>query len=792
MKFRLVALIVLLVSFSVSSQELHNISYNKSPLREVLKDIEKKYNVRFSFRAEITENKFVTYNESDTDLNDLLGHIRNQLNIVFKKASERYYIITENNFEDDFNLQELTEVFIKEYLTAGINKSKDGATSVSPDKLAILPGLIEPDVLQSLQILPGITSPDETASGLYIRGSTPDQNLVLWDGIKMYYSGHFFGILSAFNPYVTDKVKLTKNGSRARYGNAVSGVIDITSTPEIPEKTKIGFGSNFTHVDAYIKTPISDKVGVVVSARRSFTDVIETITFNNFSDRVFQDIVTYTTDDEDIDSTVDNNFFFADVTAKVITEISKKDKLTLSTLYTQNNLDYNIEFEDDIETSTDRLNIENQGLSLTWNRKWSDKVSFKTEAFLTNFKLDYTGDKTFFDFMEDGEKENNIKELGLSVESRIKLNEKHRINAGYQFSSNKVDYRLYSFRELFDAEPFEESLSSNNNTNTLYSEYEYGNDKLNIIAGLRADHYSVTKKRVYVQPRATLRAKLFNGAYAKAAFESKSQPVNQVVEFQSSNLGFGLENQVWALASGDSIPVQQSEQYSAGFEYNRNKWKIDIEAYYRSIDGITTNTRGFRDLSSFYTTGSTETYGIDVLVNKKINNYRTWIAYSYLKNEVTIDDFNFETGEFNNIVKLPGNYDITHNFSWSHAYNWKNLEVSLGWRIRTGRPYTKLNSITSDENFIYFNFDDTNGDRLPVYHKLDFSSTYKFKFSKEGKWKGKVGVSVLNLYNRKNVLNRRYLLGDPLDDSNTPDYEIIESDFISFGITPNFVFRVEF
>ncbi len=791
MKFRLIVFVLFFISFNVFSQELHDIDYLNIPLKDVLKDIEKKYNVRFSFKAELIDDESITLKKNNAQLIDILEIVQNQTNLFFNKVSDRYYTITKNKLVDTTDLQKLNEVYIEEYLTAGIDKNEDGSTSVSPDKLAILPGLIEPDILQSLQLLPGVISPEETASGLYIRGSTPDQNLVLWDGIKMYYSGHFFGILSAFNPYVTDKVKLTKNGSRARYGNAVAGVIDITSTPETPKKTNFGFGSNFTHADAYLKMPISDNVGVVISARRSFTDFLETITFNNYSDRVFQDIISYT-DENEVDSSVDNNFYFADFTAKIMSDISSKDKLTLSTLYTINDLEYNFEFENDIETSRDKLNIENQGLSLTWNRLWNDNFSLKTEAFFSKFQLNYTGDKTFFGFIELGDKTNNIEEIGLSFEGNIKLNKNHSINSGYQFSSNKVNYRLFSFGELFGEEAFEETLSSNNNTHTLYSEYEYNNDKFNVIAGLRADHYSVTQKKVYMQPRATVRTKLFKGGHAKVAYESKSQPVNQVVEFQSSNLGFGLENQVWALASGDSIPVQRSEQYSAGFEFNRNKWKIDVEGYYRSIEGITTNTRGFRDLSGFYTTGSTETYGIDVLVNKKINNYRTWIAYSFMKNEVTIEDFNFDTFEFDNIRKLPGNYDITHNFSWSHAYNWNNLEVSLGWSIRTGRPYTRLNSITSDENFIFLNFGDTNADRLPVYHKLDFSSTYKFRFSRNSRWRGKVGVSILNLYNRENVLYRRYFIGDPLDDGPTPDYEVIESDFISFGITPNFVFRVEF
>ena len=788
MKFRFL-IVILLLSFTAFSQEYIAVNYNKTPLENVLKDIELKYAVKFSFKTKLLDNQFITLNDDQIDLEGVLQAITLQSKLSFKKITDRYYTVRAGN-KSLSDVQELDEVFLLEYPTIGINKKSDGSISVSPDKLAILPGLIEPDVLQSLQILPGLQSPDETASGLYIRGATPDQNLVLWDGIKMYYSGHFFGILSAFNPYVTDEVNLTKNGTRARYGNALSGVIDITSTPDVPKELKVGFGSNFTHADFYVKAPVTDNIGLVVSARRSFTDVFETVTFSNFSDRVFQDIRSYI-DENELNSSVDNTFYFADYTAKIISELSPKDKLTFSTLYTNNNLDYEFRFEDDVETSQDRLDIKNRGASLTWNRQWNDNVTFKTEAFFSNFKLDYSGEKTFFGFFEEGEKRNDIKEIGASLETNIKLNASHSINAGYQFSSNDVSYSLYSFQELFDEVPFEESLSLINNTHTLYSEYQFSHDKHQVIAGLRATHYSVADE-MFLEPRLALKTKITNDITVKAALEAKTQSISQVIEFQSSNLGFGLENQVWTLASGDSIPIQKSRQFSAGFEYQKNKWNIDIEGYYRSIKGITTNTRGFRDVSFFYTSGSTEAFGIDVLVNKRIGNYRTWVAYSFLNSDITIQELNFDTFEFNDDMTYPGNYDITHNFSWSHAYNWKNLEVSLGWRIRTGRPYRALESITSDENFIFFNYGDVNAERLPTYHRLDFSSTYKFKFSKDGRWKGKVGVSVINLYDRKNVLYRQFFLGDPLDDSNTPDYEVVQSDFISFGLTPNFVFRVEF
>ena len=45
---------------------------------------------------------------------------------------------------------------------------------------------------------------------------------------------------------------------------------------------------------------------------------------------------------------------------------------------------------------------------------------------------------------------------------------------------------------------------------------------------------------------------------------------------------------------------------------------------------------------------------------------------------------------------------------------------------------------------------------LPIYHRLDLSSTYNFKMSKHNKLRGKIGLSIRNIYNRKNLISKEY------------------------------------
>ena len=98
-------------------------------------------------------------------------------------------------------------IILREYLADGINQTQNANTVViEPDAMSIMPGSVEKDVLAAIRFLPGITSPTESLDGVHVRGGTPDQNLILWDGIPMYHTSHFFGTISAFNPNIIDNV----------------------------------------------------------------------------------------------------------------------------------------------------------------------------------------------------------------------------------------------------------------------------------------------------------------------------------------------------------------------------------------------------------------------------------------------------------------------------------------------------------------------------------------------------------------------------------------------------------
>uniref|UniRef100_A0AB33KWC8 TonB-dependent receptor plug domain-containing protein n=1 Tax=Tenacibaculum sp. Pbs-1 TaxID=3238748 RepID=A0AB33KWC8_9FLAO len=481
---------------SIFSQEKVDISFIDAPLLNVLKETEALFKVKFSFSTEVINDKNISFKKKKCELVYLINEIQRQTSLIFNKINERYYYITINSTfkSNEYNL--LKEVLVTNYITSGINKKRNGTISIIPKQLGVLPGLTEPDILESLKIIPGVQSPNETAAGIYIRGGTPNQNLVLWDGIKMYYSGHFFGMISAFNPYTTKEINLSKSGTGARYGNRVSGVIDIKTTNKIPKKITGSFGLNMTHADALLTIPFSKKTAFSISARRSFSDVLKTFTFDKLSMRVFQtfdDNQESQIIDKNIKFSRDNKFNFSDYTTKFIYTPSKDESLNISFLYTNNQMLNNFVIPRYKDKYNDELEIHNTGVSVNWNKQSSEKKTHNIKSYFSNFKLKYKGNYNYIDdyLILLSTKNNSLTDFGLSYNMNYSFNDKTDLFWGYDFTSTKAAYEL---KYLIDLEGNRNSSIQKdkvtNNTHSIFTEYIYDNNNWNINSGIRLNYFS--------------------------------------------------------------------------------------------------------------------------------------------------------------------------------------------------------------------------------------------------------------------------------------------------------------
>ncbi|MHA7058023.1 TonB-dependent receptor domain-containing protein [Aquimarina sp. M1] len=667
-------------------------------------------------------------------------------------------------------IETLDEVIIQEYLTKGITQSKK-VVNIALKDIEILPGLTEPDILQSIQLTPGVNSPFETASGVYVRGSTPHQNLVLWNGIKTYHQGHFFGMLSAFNPYVVKEVNFSKSGVSAKYGDRISGVIDIKTENEVANNFTGGAGFNMINADAVMHLPIvQDRVSLQVSGRRSFTDILETFTYKQFADRVFQNT---TIAERNPLNKAKNDFFYADFNANLITKISDNDKIEANALYSKNDLDF--KRSDDQTSLNDNLVTENEGYNLSWEHSFNRKLNIQTHGYYTRYLLNYrfiTEESETASEIES--KKNSVKDVGAALDIHYFLSDSQKVLGGYQFSNNIIKYAFVTTTPTYEL-----ILDQDNrflNTHALYGEYKYEiPKKIYLSAGLRLNHYTELGKSI-IEPRVFIQKNLSKYWEVNATGEYRSQPVSQIRESVVSDLS--LENQVWTLANKEQFPVITSYQFTMGSSFKKHTWYFDVDTYYKQIDDITSLTAGFiNPVDNTYHPGESRIYGIDFFLKKRFKNYKTWVSYSYINTQNKFEDIN-------NNKSFPGNWNIEHTVKWSHFYKVNNFQLSLGWLWHTGKAYTNVAGVDDSGNLVVLDFGEINSNNLPIYHRLDFSAIYDFKIRSTPYLKYRLGLSVQNLYDRENLLNREFRTTNSLEN------RFINSDIISLGITPNVSFRV--
>ncbi|MEW7291594.1 TonB-dependent receptor [Aquimarina sp. 2304DJ70-9] len=677
---------------------------------------------------------------------------------------------------------EPTKIILNEVITkGGFLRTKwqdDGAISLESSSMGSLSGSPEPDILQNIQSLPGINSPLETASGLYFRGSTPDQNLILWDGIKMYNADHFFGSTSIFNPYITKDITIYKNGVKPEYGNSVAGVIHMKTDTTISKRVVGGLGLNSIFGDAYLKIPVGRKMGMIIGFRRSLSDVLSTKAFDNFTKRIIQP-TTISDREENLSSfpsISDTRFRFSDITLKLIAEISNKDKVIVSNLFAQNRLSNDFEVTDpNINVSLkDRLRIKNEGLVASWRRNWSDNFLSKTEIYYSSYDFDYEGEYVFptLDLLTN--KKNTVRETGVRLHGEWDVDKRIVISGGYQFQGTKINFFL--------EDTFESRREDRNNpVHAIYGQANLVDiKKWNINLGFRINQYSKLD-RILIEPRIYIEKKLGDFTL-KTSGEYRSQSVSQITELTTPNLG--LNDVVWVSPDENNNFLYRSRQASIGFLYTKKGWNIDCDVYHKKIKGITSLIQGFEALViglerfNFFEGNSTHN-GLELLVEKKISNYTTLIGYNY-----TDVDFNFK--DLNQGASFPANNAIKHSFTWSHFYQLNKIQFSLAWNYRTGTPFTPPVRVipVGDSGALETEYGSINSDNLPDYHRLDFSTGYNFEMSK-----GKnpidctLGVGIQNIYNRKNVLNRLY----QVENSENPTF--IALDDFSLEITTNFFVR---
>ncbi len=149
------------------------------------------------------------------------------------------------------------------------------ANVLSSEELDRLPAL-GGDSLRSANLLPGMSSMGVSVSPK-IRGGLEDEVLVLLDGVEIidpYHFANYQNLFSAIDPRVIDDVDVYSGGFPARYGNRMSGVMEIDSLEQRDKPTaEVGLSMYSAFANARNANPDSDTTWLA-SARYGASDLL--------------------------------------------------------------------------------------------------------------------------------------------------------------------------------------------------------------------------------------------------------------------------------------------------------------------------------------------------------------------------------------------------------------------------------------------------------------------------------------------------------------------------------------
>ncbi|WP_338839320.1 TonB-dependent receptor [Flavobacterium ginsenosidimutans] len=668
-------------------------------------------------------------------------------------------------------ITELHEIKTNAILASGISKNTDGSLEIKPKKFGILPGLIEPDALQTMQQIPGVNSLDESVSSINVRGGTHDQNLFLWNGIRMFQTGHFFGLISVFNPNLGHTISIYKNGSSAFYGESVSSVVAISSTPEKAEKNSFSAGINMINADVYGKYNLSKKSYIEISARKSITDFVETPTYKEYFNKVFQNTtITDFSQNQNLNYKSDKKFGFYDATIKYAQKIGIKDQIVLDLITIKDNLEvtksavsYNIN-----KAQNNILRQQNYGGNLSWKRNWNSFNTTKINVYNSSYEL-LADQKSIYE-NQIVIQENTVNNNGVNLENNHILNSKFSFSDGYQFN----EIGITNLEQVTNPD-FYRKVKDVLRTHALIVEGKY-NDTISRVyfkSGMRLNYIEKFKKYI-AEPRLQLGYGISKSLNLELLGELKSQNSQQIIDLQKDY--FGIEKRRWIISNNGTIPIQKSRQLSLNLFYKKNDWLLDIENFYKKVTGITTSSQGFQNQLEFVrTTGGYEIWGIEMLVQKKINHFLTWLSYTYNEN-----NYNFPNYEYS---RFPNNFELTHTLSWAAIYEKNNFKIALGTKWTSGRPKTSPNLSQIDLFDPVLVYNKPNDSNLNMFSQVNLSSTYKWETADGIQYK--IGISILNILDRRNEISEYYRI-------NSLTNSIEEVDTFSLQRTPNLSFRVSF
>ena len=637
--------------------------------------------------------------------------------------------------------------------------------SIRGEEMKQLPRLMgEADAIKAIQLMPGVMAGREGSSDLIVRGGSPDQNLILLDGVPVYNVSHLLGTFSVFNPDAIKNVDLIKGGFPAPYGGRLSSVVDVQlkegNNQRFAGEGALGLISSKLLLEGPIK---NEKTSYLIAARRTYLDLI-TATLAALSG---ESLTSY-------------NFY--DLNGKINHTFSRNDRLFLSVYAGQDRFSSQQEISRNKiqEEQKFRMQWGNITSALRWNHVYSPRLFSNLTlihsrySFQQGTRLHIREERYLEELSTERRVEysSSIKDWGAKADFDYAAHQKHHIRFGGSYTFH--NFRPESVRVQAD------TISLTSDSFSLIQAHEFYayaedriqlNEQMQASAGAHFSGFSVNETFYKsVQPRLALGYAFSDRLSLNTSFATMAQYLHLL-----SNTSTGTPTDIWVPAT-DKVKPQRSWQATLGAAalLAQNQLELTTELYYKKMKNVAEFKDGSNFVNDFLRSGPETnfanfvappyetrivsgegwSYGSEWMLRKRQGKTTGWLGYTLAWSWRQLEGINFNQ-------KYPYTYDSRHNISVvvNHQLTEK-LSIGGNWVYHTGFVTTLPSASYKAYNEPFYDpygstpyietvdyIGERNNYRMPAYHRLDLSMTH----SKKKKWGERSwNISVYNAYNRMN------------------------------------------
>jgi hypothetical protein len=491
------------------------------------------------------------------------------------------------------------------------------------------------DIVGAIQTLPGVQRNGGDQTGLMVRGGDVNESSMIIDGMiaQNAFQSSVPGVSqrSRFNPFQFKGTSFSSGGYTARYGQALSAVLDL-QTNDLPEKSNLNVGANMAGISVS-GTKLMEKNAIEYSGSYQNLAPFYGVTPTNVTFYKVPEGGTFST-----------------------RWISKLDndkglfKMNFSKSFTKSGIEINNPMVPGTKLNYNLAN-ENTYFNTSFSYAASSKLSCFT-AFSFSNNIDNIGFGPFAIYKNDSRAQ-------ARAEMRYEVNKKVNFLLGSEvqrISYLQTDSLTWKFDETISAGYME-------------GEFKLGR-KFAFKPGVRGE-YSQLLAKGNVAPRLSFAVR--TGKNTQLSFAGG-------MFYQSAAVNY--------LLHGYRPDFQKSIHYMLNYQYMKKGRVFRLEGYYKDYQqlirekGYTYTPNPFRKLSIIDNTGSGYAQGVDVFWRDKesVKNLDYWISYSYIDTKRLYQNY---------VSNATPDYVSKHNLNVIVKYMVEkiNTNFSFSYNYSSGRPY---------------------------------------------------------------------------------------------------------